>query len=343
MSESEKTVEVLSAINLNEEQIARLKEVSKAISLTVYSSRDFANIPAEVWERTEVLMTSGRNIPQPEQAPNLRWIQLTMAGVEAALKQEIVQKPDLQLSSASGTMVPQMGEYILMAFLALGHRVPEFIQNKGHRKWGSNLNRNNLPLEMRNSTVGIVGYGSIGREAARLVKGLGAKVLAVKRDAMHPEDTGYTPAGHGDPQGDYFDRLYPIEGMKSMLAECDFVLISLPETPATHELFNAEMISAMKPGTLLVNVSRGGLFHEPSLLAAMKSGHIAAAVLDVFQQEPLPEDSPFWKLPNLIITPHISGFSANAVNDLTMLFAENLRRYLDGSPLLNLVDREKGY
>ncbi len=107
MSESEKTVEVLSAINLNEEQIARLKEVSKAISLTVYSSRDFANIPAEVWERTEVLMTSGRNIPQPEQAPNLRWIQLTMAGVEAALKQEIVQKPDLQLSSASGTMVPR--------------------------------------------------------------------------------------------------------------------------------------------------------------------------------------------------------------------------------------------
>jgi phosphoglycerate dehydrogenase-like enzyme len=168
-------------------------------------------------------------------------------------------------------------------------------------------------------------------------------ILASKRDARHLEDNGYILPGVGDPHGNLPDRIYPGEATRSMLAECDFIVNTLPDTPQTHHLFNETMFRAMKPASFFVNVGRGGTVNEQDLIRALKKGWIGGAGLDVFETEPLPESSPLWQLENVILTPHVSGFTPEYDDRATDLFAENLRRYLRGKPLLNLVNRERGY
>ncbi|MFZ3151939.1 MAG: D-2-hydroxyacid dehydrogenase [Anaerolineaceae bacterium] len=337
------TIEILSAIGLNEVHQNRIKAVDKRIRLSATNTREMLDLPVEEWKKVEVLLASGQVLPTREQAPALNWIQLTYAGVERAMQHPIVFEKEITATSASGVMVSQMGEYVLMALLALAHRLPEAIQFQKEKKWPPNANRTMIPTELRGSTVGIVGYGSIGREVARLLYAFGATVLAAKRNVLQPEDTSYNAQGLGDPQGNYFHRLYPIEGLKGMLQQCDFVVLTLPLTPETHHLLSAEEFEAIKPGAGLVNVGRGGLVDEAALADALRSGKVSAAILDVFEQEPLPEDSALWSLPNVIITPHISGLSAKLMDAVVDLFIENLRRYLAGELLYNLVDAKKGY
>jgi phosphoglycerate dehydrogenase-like enzyme len=306
------------------------------------SAKDAANLPKEVWEKAEVLLTSGRNLPTREQAPALKWIQVSFAGVEHALEYPISSAPGVLLTSASGVRVSQLGEYALMALLALSHKLPKTIQAQREKKWLPNSSDVLMPQEIRESTVGIVGYGSIGREIARLLYSFGATVLAAKRNVMQPEDSSYNAQGLGDPKGNYFRRLYPIEGLPGMLKECDFVVLTLPLTKETYHLFDDKMFEAMKPGAGFVNIARGGLVDEAALVAALKS-RLSGAVLDVFEQEPLPPESPLWSLPNVIITPHISGISPKLMDAVVELFVKNLQRYQAGELLYNIVDTSKGY
>lgn len=336
-------LEVLSAVSLSEAQVKLIKAQSPAIHLSVYNDKDATTIPAEIWEKAEVLLTSGRFMPEPAAVPNLRWLQVTFAGVDRVLDCALLHEPRIMTTSGSGAGVSQMGEYVIMALLMLGHKLPEAIAGQKERKWISNMTKSIQPLELRGSTVGIVGYGSIGREVARLLNTFGAKVLAAKHNAMQPEDDGYTPKGLGDPQGNYFHRLYPIEGLKGMLEECDFVVLTLPLSPDTHHMFSTDLFNAMKTGTYLVNVSRGALIDDAALIQAIKAGKVGGAVLDVFDPEPLPADSPLWALPEVILTPHISGISPNLMDGVVTLFSENLKRYLAGETLFNIVDVEKGY
>ena len=338
-----KTIEILSTIPLTETQINLIQAVDKNIHLTITVPKDGAPVPAEDWSRSEVLFTNGYHLPTREEAPNLRWIQVSFAGVDPLLDAPIVHEPDVVTTSASGVMISTMGEYVIMALLMLGHKMPEIIALQREHKWGSNQSKSLQPRELRGSTVGIVGYGSIGREVARLLYPMGVTVLAAKHDVMHPEDTGYTPKGLGDPMGNYFRRLYPIEGLKGMLKECDFVVLTLPLTHETDHLFSADMLDAMKPGAGLVNVSRGDLIDEEALERTLRSGKIGSAMLDVFSQEPLPPEHPFWSIPNLIITPHTSGISARIMDDVIAFFAENIKRYIAGQELYNVVDIERGY
>ncbi len=338
-----KTIEILSTLTLSDEQHERIRAVDENLRLSMTTTRDMLSLPEPQWEKVEIFLGSGQVLPERSLAPALKWLQLTFAGVEKAMHHPIIQDPGLQVSSASGVMVSQMGEYALMALLALAHRLPETIQLQKEKKWPANANRNLLPVELRGSTVGIVGYGSVGREIARLLYTFGATVLAAKRDVMHPEDNGYNAQGLGDPQGNYFHRLYPIEGLKGMIKDCDFVVVTLPLTTETRHIFNVETFNAIKPGAGIVNVGRGGLVDEAALEGALRSGKVGAAVLDVFEQEPLPESSPLWSLPNVIITPHISGISSKLTDAVVDLFVVNLRRYLAGEPLYNLVDKTQGY
>ena len=306
------------------------------------SAKEAANLPKEVWEKAEVLLTSGRNLPTREQAPALKWIQVSFAGVEHALEYPISSTPGVLLTSASGVRVSQLGEYALMALLALSHKLPKTIQAQREKKWLPNSSDVLMPQEIRESTVGIVGYGSIGREIARLLYSFGATVLAAKRNVMQPEDNGYNAQGLGDPKGNYFRRLYPIEGLPGMLKECDFVVLTLPLTKETYHLFDDKMFEAMKPGAGFVNIARGGLVDEAALVAALKS-RLSGAVLDVFEQEPLPPESPLWSLPNVIITPHVSGISPKLMDAVVELFVRSVQRYQAGEPLYNIVDTSKGY
>jgi phosphoglycerate dehydrogenase-like enzyme len=196
---------------------------------------------------------------------------------------------------------------------------------------------------LHGSTVGIVGYGSIGREVARLLQPFNATILAAKWNAMRIKDSGYHQPGLGDPDGEFPHRIYPFQALKAMLAECDFVVIAVPLTPDTQSLIGAEELAAMKSTAFIVDVSRGGVIDHIALIRALKDKKIAGAALDVFPEEPLPQDSPLWKFPNTILSPHISGNSPHYHQRAVALFAENLSRYLAGEPLYNQLDVTRGY
>lgn len=335
-------VEVLITLPFPEDLLNEIRGVSNQIRVTSLRANRADDIPADVWGRTEVLYTH-RILPTAEQAPNLRWIQFHSAGIDHAANASILKKPDLTATTISGAASSKLGEFVVMMLLALGHRLPALFENQKKAEWPKDRWERFNPTELRNSTVGIVGYGSIGRQVARLLNEFGVKILATKRDAMHPEDTGYAPEDQGDVSGELVHRLYPHQALHSMLKECDFVVITVPLTPETRGMFGAKEIAAMKPGAYLVDVSRGGILDHNALAAALKEKKIGGAALDVFPEEPLPKDSPLWKFPNVIITPHISGISPHYDERAIQLFAENLQRYLAGVPLYNRFDLERGY
>ena len=337
-----KNIEVLSTIPFPETVMQKLREITPRIHLTLHPAQKFDEIPADLWARTEILYTD-LLIPDLSLTPNLRWIQYHYAGVDFIQDSPLLQNASLQITNMSGASAIQEGEYILGMLLALGHHLPELFQNQLKHDWPNDRWEKFSPRELTNATVGLVGYGSIGREVARLLQPFGVQILAAKRDAMNPLDTGYSIEGHGDPEGNLFHRLYPIQAVKSMVKLCDFVVITLPLTPETRSSFGEAEIRAMKPSAFLIGISRGGIIDETALLQALTDKAIAGAVLDVFSREPLPVENPLWKLPNVILTPHVSGFSPNYKERAGMMFVENLHRYLLGEPLLNRVDRERSY
>jgi len=335
-------IEVLITLPFSDELVTRLRNVSDRLKITCINPRKAEDIPEDVWRRSEILYTH-RILPAPEQAPHLRWIQFHYAGIDRYVDDPIFKNPNLIITTLSGTSASQMAEYAVMMCLALGHRLPNLTAYQMRAEWPSDRWDRFSPQELRGSTVGIVGYGSIGRQVARLLCEFGATVLATKRDAMHTEDNGYIPEGQGDPGGDFVQRLYPGEALRSMLKECDFVVITVPLTPNTHGCFGAPELDAMKPTALLVNTARGEIVDQLALLEALRNHKIAGAALDVFTEEPLPTDDPLWKLPNVLITPHISGVTVHYDERAIDLFSENLTRYLAGLPLFNRFNSEQGY
>ncbi len=335
-------IEVLITLPVEEHLIEPLRNISPRLHITVHKAKEPQEIPDELWRNIEVLYTN-RVLPSPEQAPHLRWIQFHWAGVDHAIQEPILRKKGLIATNLSGAAVPQIAEHVVLMILALGHHLHEFFDLQKRAEWPSDRWRRFSPIELNSSVIGIIGYGSIGREIARLVRTFGATVLATKRDVKHPADHGYIRPGLGDPGGDLVRRLYPPQALRSMLKECDFVVVTVPLTPETHHLISTEELASMKSSAYLIDVSRGGVVDHTALISALREHKIAGAALDVFPEEPLPTNSALWKLPNVILTPHISGFSTHYDERAMELFAENLKRYLAGEPLLNPIDLEKGY
>jgi phosphoglycerate dehydrogenase-like enzyme len=335
-------IEVLITLPFSDSLIARLREQSPHVKIVNVKARRPEDIPDNIWEQVEVLYTN-HVLPNPEQAPKLRWIQFHWTGVDHALGEPIFNKPDLIATTLSGASASQMAEYVVMMLLALGHQLPDLIAGQKRNEWPMDRWDRFRPRELRNSTVGIVGYGSIGRQVARLLQPFGARLLATKRDVMHPADDGYIPEGWGDPNGDFVLRLYPPTALRSMVKECDFVLVTVPLTAETRDLIDADVLAAMKPNAFIIDVSRGGVINQPALIIALRDRKIGGAALDVFVEEPLPEDNPLWKLPNVVLTPHISGISPYYDERAMQLFSENLSRYQDEKPLFNRIDPDLGY
>ena len=335
-------LDILITIPLSDVLIARLKEISPRLRISVHPARKADDIPADLWARCEVLYTD-RVLPAPGQTPRLRWIQFHTAGIDAFADSPLLKDPEIVVSTLSGAAASQMGEYALMMLLALGHRLPDMIAAQSKAEWPRDKFERFQPHELRGSTVGLVGYGSIARQVARLLQPFGVEILAAKRDVMHPEDSGYTEDGLGDPGGDLFQRLYPIQALSSMLHECDFVVVAVPHSPETRNLISAVEIAAMKPGAFLVDISRGGIVDQAALIQALQDRRLGGAALDVFAEEPLPPTSPLWKLPNILISPHIAGSSPHYNERAIEMFAENLHRYLAGLPVYNRFESQRGY
>jgi phosphoglycerate dehydrogenase-like enzyme len=339
-----KECHILATLDLNKDSRKRIAAAGDGIHLTVIPTRDADKVPDERWAETDILYT-WNVLPEPEKAPNLRWIQFGSAGVDPFLDHPLLGRDDLVATSMSGAITGQIAEYVLMALLAFGRRLPKLMRFQREHKWPEHNERwqGFTPIELRYSTVGILGYGSIGRQVARLLQPFGAQVLAAKHDIMHPEDTGYSAEGMGDPQGDFFHRLYPIEALHSLLAASDFVVAALPLTDETHHILDAAAFEAMRETAFLVNVGRGELVDQDALVTALKEGKLAGAALDVFEEEPLREDSPLWKMENVILSPHISGMGSHVEEETVSLFVANLNRYLADLPLYNQIDLQRGY
>ncbi len=335
-------IDLLITIPFPEPLLELIQAVSPRLRITVHPVRRPEDIPADLWNRTEILLTE-QVLPEPAQVHNLHWLQLYFAGIDFALSSPLLKNQEIIVTTLSGAAAPQVAEFALLLMMTLGHRLSDLLANQAKAEWPRDRWERFAPRELRGSTVGILGYGSIGRELSRLLQPYNVTILAAKRDVMHPKDLGYTPAGLGDPDGLLFRRLYPIQAVRSLIKSCDFIVIALPLTEATRNLIGKEEFDIMKPGAFLIDLSRGGIVNHEALMQALLERRLGGAALDVFPEEPLPPTSPLWKMPNVIVTPHIAGVSTLYRERAAAMFAENLRRYVDGEPLLNRFDSSRGY
>lgn len=336
---SQEPIHVVVAMDFSDEIIAKLRAISPRLQI----ERHFPTVPDAVWPQTEVLYTL-RNFPEPAQAPRLRWIQTHSAGLDTMMKQPIIKVEDVEVTSGSGIHAVQMAEYTFMMMLAFAYKLPAALQLQAKAEWPKKPLDIFSPYQLRGQTIGIAGYGSIGREVARLASAFGMTVLATKRDLKETADhEGYIESGTGDPEGVIPARLYPPEALASMVGLCDWLVVTTPLVEGAPPVVDEAVLAAMKKTAVLINVARGAVIDEAALITALSSKKIAGAALDVFKEEPLPSTSPFWNLDNVILTPHISGNTAKMHEKASALFAENLQRYLENKPLLNRFHRKRGY
>ncbi len=258
-------------------------------------------------------------------APNLRWIQLTSAGADRLLNSGFIQQ-GVTVTTVSGLHATPIGEFVISSILMIAKKAPQYMRAQARHEWSRFM-----PRELFGATVGIVGLGNIGAEVGRLAKSFGCRVIATKRS---------TTESH---RALYADEIRPASELHSVLAESDYVVLSMPLTPDTRGLIGEAELKAMKPTAALINIARGPVVDEGALIRALNDGTIAAAALDVFDQEPLPADSPLWDMENVIISPHISGGTEIYNQRAVEIFCENLRHHLADEPLRNIVDPGRGY
>jgi len=254
----------------------------------------------------------------------LRWIQSSAAGMDHCLVPSVIES-DVIVTSASGVLAEQVAEHTIALVTAWCRSLPVFFRAQQKHEFVRRPTR-----DLHRSTVGIIGLGGVGRRLARLLHPFKTRILATD---MFPVD-----------KPDYVEALWPADRLDELLAASDIVVLAVPLNETTRGMINAESFARMKRGSLLVNVARGALVVTPDLVHALESRHLAGAVMDVTDPEPLPPGHPLWDFPNVIITPHVGGQSARRADNMTRLFCENLKRYFAAQPLINyLADKRLGF
>lgn len=257
------------------------------------------------------------------EASRLRWLHSPTAGVDKELTPRMLAS-DVVLTSSAGNGGIPLAEQALLLMLMLNRNVPRWIEAQRNRTWDRFTHG-----ELNGLTVGIVGLGNAGADLALKARAFHMRVLGLRRRTHLP-----TPN---------VDRLYRHEELGEFLAECDFVAVTAPRTPETAGLLGRDAFAAMKPTACVVCISRGGIIDDAALIDALKRGEIAGAGIDAHGIEPLPADSEFWALPNVIVTPHNGATTPGTARRGREIVAENLRRFVNGEALLNVVDKAAGY
>ncbi len=284
-------------------------------------------------QEAEVLCAYGVPNNVRDLAPKLRWLQYPGAGVDSLKSTGLLEvDSSVIVTTAAGIHAINISEYVFGSMLMFNRAWPEMVRLQDRHIWPRNPNWYNLRArELAGQTLGIVGLGNIGRRIAQLGHAFGMTVLGTRHSAA---------SGEKDPD---VDEIYALDQLHDLLRRSDYVVLAVPLTGETEKMIGEPELRAMRSNAYLVNIARGGVVDEPVLVRALKERWIAGAGLDVALEEPLPADSPLFSMPNVILTPHISGATDNYDQRLTALFAENLRRYRAGEELLNRYDPERGY
>lgn len=284
---------------------------------------------AELLSEAEVMF----DVDQPSiaefrtKAPNVRWIQSSSSGIGEWVRRLGIVDAPIVATNASGIHAVPLAEFVVFAMLYFAKNWPSMADEQRAHHW------QRCAIDtLEGKTLGIVGAGRVGRTVARLAKPFGLRILGVRRSPTE---------GNGTVSD--IDAMFGPAGLTEVLRGSDYLVLCVPHTSETVGLIGRKELAIMLPTAVLINIARGSLVDEAALLEALQSGRLAGAALDVVSKEPLAADSPLWSLPNVIITPHSASTARHENARLTDLFCENLRRYLDGRPLINVVDKQRGY
>lgn len=309
------------------EMAARVRE--RWPEMRVEHLPDYDGLDAELPD-TDIFVGFSLRPEQFGRARKLKWLHSTAAGVGQLMYPEL-RKSGIEVTNASGVHTIPMAEHILGMLVALARRFPDCFHLQQQARWGQQELWDSLvrPRELHGQTLLLIGFGAVGRAVAKAVRPLGMRVWAVTR------------SGEGDRE--LAEKIVPVARLHEVLPEADFVILAAPETPETRRMIGTPELARMKSSAYFMNVSRGALVDEPALIAALERRAIAGAALDVASQEPLPPDSPLWKLENAFITPHMSAVSDQLWTRQTDLLIANLERWFSSRELLNRVNLERGY
>jgi D-2-hydroxyacid dehydrogenase (NADP+) len=328
-----KSADAYTQHRMEDEYLQQIKKCSKNINLFVTDlthSDTEQESPARkeldsFLEKAEVIF--GHRLPKNlvKRAPRLKWFQAMSAGIDLLLDDELCNS-EVILTNMSGISAVAVAESALALMLALAKNLQLCFEQKQHKLW-----RQFHPRMLESSTIGIVGLGSIGRDVAHLAHSFGMKVVVSEYSLLPSAKTKNV------------DLVLTPDQLPQLLAMSDYVVICLPLTDQTRGLIGEAQLRSMKPTACIINISRGHIIDERALVKALKEKWIAGAGMDVFSREPLEADSELWSLPNMIITPHVAGFLTDYNKRTTDFFCKNMKRYLKGKKLLNVVDKKKGF
>ena len=297
--------------------------------LQVVQLQNYDRVPEEITD-TDIFIGWSLRPEQFVAAKNLKWIHSPAAAVHQLMFPELINS-SVVVTNSREVHGPVVAEHAIALVLALAKRLPQAMRYQIKKEWAQETlwHERPRPREISGASVAVIGMGGIGREFTARAKALGMRVLAVRENPQK----GTSGA----------DAVYGTAQLDEVLSQADYVLLCTPVTPGTTGLMNQARLAQMKPDAYLLNVGRGPLIDEKAVIAALRSRSIAGAALDVFEEEPLPADSPFWDLDNVLITPHTAAVTERLWDRHYQLISENLKRFLQGRSLLYEVDKHSGY
>jgi phosphoglycerate dehydrogenase-like enzyme len=324
---------ILSGYYFDDDEIARIEgSLDRFGGRLIHGPEDLqARVLLQEEHIAEADILIGGRITEEQwgRASRLKWIHVPWAGVNTLLSFDAIRQSDMLITNSSGVMSDSVADQVIGYILMLNRDLPAQLHAQRERQWSRYELESPRRRILRGMTLGIVGYGAIGVEIARRARGFGMRIVATRRDLSG------VPAE--------LDRLYPSDRLDELLAVSDYVVVALPLTERTRGLFGREEFRRMKPGACFINIARGAIVREGELIEALRAGEIAGAALDVFEQEPLPEDSPLWEMEKVIVTPHSAGGYIGFRNGVVDLFLDNLERFIEGKPMRNVVRQREGY